>query len=109
MACNIKSQLIENIKASPVFKYSLMSRLIVQIFSINGIGFVWYVKNKTIEEDFLFCRSLKTTTKATNVQKLVEDSRKIGLEQTLKRLHRWDACYAQGAIWIFDTCQTEKP
>jgi len=30
MACDIKSQLIENIKASPVLEYSLMSRLILQ-------------------------------------------------------------------------------
>ena len=35
--------------------------------------FVRYIRNKTIEEDFLFCRPLETTTKASDVLKLVED------------------------------------
>ena len=35
--------------------------------------FVRYIRNKTIEKDFLFCRPLETTTKASDVLKLVED------------------------------------
>ena len=53
MACNIKSQLIKNIRASPVFGIqpdesvdsANMSELMV---------FVRYINNKTIEEDFFF-------------------------------------------------------
>jgi len=37
------------------------------------VVFVRYIHNKTIEEDFLFCRPLETTTKACDVLKLVED------------------------------------
>ena len=35
--------------------------------------FVRYFKNKTIEEDFLFCRLLETMTKASSVLELVGD------------------------------------
>ena len=35
--------------------------------------FVWYIHNKTIEENFLICHPLKTTTKASVVLKLVDD------------------------------------
>ena len=70
--CDIKSQLIENIRASPVFGIqpdesvdsANMSELMV---------FVRYINNKTIEEDFLFRHLLETTTKASDVLKLVED------------------------------------
>ena len=35
--------------------------------------FVCYICNQTIEEDFLFCRPLQTTTKASDELKLVKD------------------------------------
>ena len=70
MACNIKSKLIANLKASPVFAIQLdesvanLSQLMV---------FVRYVHNQAIEEDFLFCQPLETTAKASDVFKLVEE------------------------------------
>ena len=72
MACDIKSQLIENNKASPVFGIQLDESVDCANLS-QLMVFVRYIRNKTIEEDFLFCRPLETTTKASDVLKLVED------------------------------------
>ena len=72
MACNIRSQQIENVKASPVFGIQLNDS--VDSANISELMvFVRYIHNKTIEKDFLFCHSLETTTKASNVLKPVED------------------------------------
>ena len=72
MACDIKSQLIENIKALPVFGIQLDKSLDCANLS-QLIVFVHYICKQTIEEDFLFCRPLQTMTKASDVLKLVED------------------------------------
>ena len=53
MACDIKSQLMENIKASPVFAIQLDESLDSANFS-QLMVFVRYIHNKTIREDFLF-------------------------------------------------------
>lgn len=72
MACNIKSKLIANIKASPVFAIQLDESVDVANLS-QLMVFVRYVHNQAVEEDFLFCRPLETTTKASDVFKLVEE------------------------------------
>ena len=72
MACDIKFQLIENIKASPVFGIQLDESVDSANFS-QLMVFVRYIHDKTIEKDFLFCHPLETTTKASDVLKLVED------------------------------------
>ena len=72
MACNIKSKLIANIKASPVFAIQLDESVDVANLS-QLMVFVRYVHNQAIEEDFFFCRPLETTTKASDVFKLVEE------------------------------------
>ena len=72
MTCDIKSELNENIKASPVFGIQLDDSVDSANMS-ESMVFVRYIHNKTIEEDFLFCHSLKTTTKAGDVLKLMED------------------------------------
>jgi len=51
-AYNIKSQLIENIKASPVFGILLDESVDSANFS-QLMVFVRYIHNKTIEEDFI--------------------------------------------------------
>ena len=71
MACDIKFQLIENIKASPAFGIQLHESVDSANFS-QLMVFVRYIHNKTIEEVFLFYRPLETTTKASDVLKLVE-------------------------------------
>ena len=55
MACDIKSQLIENIKALPVFGIQLDESVDCANLS-QLMVFVHYIRNQTIEEDFLFCR-----------------------------------------------------
>jgi len=72
IACDIKSQLIENINASPVFGIQLDESVDSANFS-QLMVFVRYIHNKTIQEDFLFCHPLETTTKGSDVLKLVED------------------------------------
>ena len=72
MACDIKSELIANLKASPVFAIQLVESVDVANLS-QLMVFVRYVHNQAIEEDFLFCRPLETTTKASDVFKLVEE------------------------------------
>ena len=52
MACDIKSQLIENIKTSPVFGILLDESVDSANFS-QSMAFVRYIHNKPIEEDFL--------------------------------------------------------
>ena len=96
MACYIKSQLIENIKALPVFgiqldeliDYAKLSQLIV---------FVCNICNQTIEEDFIFCCPLQTMTKASNVLKLVED---FFTEESLDRAKLGSVC-TDGAPAMF--------
>jgi len=70
MGCDIKSQLIENIKASLVFGRQLDESVDSENFSQLRL-FVLYIHNKTIEEDF--CRPWETTTNASDVLKLFED------------------------------------
>ena len=72
LACDIKSELIANLKASPVFAIQLDESVDVANLS-QLMVFVRYVHNQAIEEDFLFCRPLETTTKASDVFKLVEE------------------------------------
>ena len=72
MACDIKSQPIENIKALPVFGIQLDESVdCANLFQL--MVFVRYIRNQTIEKDFLFCRPLQITTKASDVLKLVKN------------------------------------
>ena len=72
MSCNIKSQLLAKVKASPVFAIQLDESVDVENLS-QLLVFVRYVHDQSIEEDLLFCRPLKTTPQAADVMQLVED------------------------------------
>ena len=72
MASDIKSQLIAKIKAPPVFGIQLDESVDVANLS-QLMVFVRHIHIQVIEEDLLFCRPLETTTKATDVLKLIED------------------------------------
>ena len=72
MACDIKSQFIENIKALSVFGIQLDKSVDCANLS-QLMVFVRYIRNQTIEKDSVFRRPLQTTTKASDVLKLVED------------------------------------
>ncbi|XP_067949769.1 protein FAM200C-like [Watersipora subatra] len=72
MSADIKRQVIEKIKSSPMFAIQLdeftdvasMSQLMV---------FARYVHRETIEKEFLFCSPLTETTTAADVMNLVSD------------------------------------
>ena len=66
MSCNIKSQLLAKVKASPVFAIKLDESVDVENLS-QLLVFVRYVHDQGIKEDLLFCRPLKTTTQAADV------------------------------------------
>ena len=72
MSCNIKSQLLAKVKASPVFAIQLNESVDVENLS-QLLVFVRYFHDQSIEDDLLFCHPLKTTTQAADVMQLVED------------------------------------
>ncbi|XP_067932966.1 zinc finger BED domain-containing protein 5-like [Watersipora subatra] len=72
MSANIKRQVIEKIKSSPMFTIQLDESTDVASIS-QLILFARYVHRKTIEEEFLFCSPLTETTTAADVMNLVSD------------------------------------
>ena len=107
MACDIKLQLIENIKV--VFRIQLDESVDCAKLS-QLMVFVHYIYNQTIEEDFLFCHPLKTTTKASNVQKLLEKflQKEIWLRLNLEVFALMRHLLCLGCSLVFDSHQTEK-
>ena len=71
MSCNIMSQLLAKVKASPVFVIQLDEFVDVANLS-QLIVFVQYVPDQSIKENLLFCCPLETTTQAANVMQLVD-------------------------------------
>ena len=71
MSCNIKSQLLAKVKASPVFAIQLDESVVVANLS-QRIIFIQYIHDQSIEEDSLFCRPLETTTHAADVMQFVD-------------------------------------
>lgn len=70
MSRDILQQVITDLEASPV-KMSI--QLDESTFCSQLMAFVWYVKEKEVMEEFLFCKSLKTTAKAIGVFNLVKE------------------------------------
>ena len=58
MACDVKSQLIEDIKASPVFEIQLDGSFDCENFSPFMV-FFWYVKNKQLKKTFFLAAHWK--------------------------------------------------
>ena len=73
MSEDILEQVIADIKASPV-TISLQLDESTDVSNCSQlIAVVRYVKNKKIEESFLFCQSLETTTKAKDVFDMIKE------------------------------------
>ena len=66
MSENIKSKVIWKINSSPVFALQLDETTDVSIFS-QLLVYIRYVTDERINEEFLFCQPLETTSKAANV------------------------------------------
>ncbi|KAI6658232.1 Zinc finger protein [Oopsacas minuta] len=69
MSNNIKHQIITKIQASPMFAIQLDESTDVANLS-QLMVFARYMNGPTIEEEFLFCKPLETTTKAEDVMAL---------------------------------------
>ena len=95
---NLNSSLIS---VSPVFAIQLNESVDVANLS-QLMVFVRYVHNQAIEEDVLFCRPLETTTKASDVFKLVEEffeTEKLDWDK-LGVCTDGGACYVECAVWF---------
>ncbi|XP_067933284.1 protein FAM200C-like [Watersipora subatra] len=72
LSADIKRQVIEKIKSSPMFTIQLDES--TDVASISQLMvFARYVHRETIEEKFLFCSPLTETTTAADVMNLVSD------------------------------------
>ena len=73
MSGDILAQIVADLISSPV-KFSLQLDESTDVSNISQlVVFVRYVKGKEIMEEFLFCKPLKTTTKAVDVKQLVDE------------------------------------
>ena len=66
MSLDAKQQVIEEIKASPFFVFQVDKSTDVALCS-QLVVFVRYIHEYDIKNEFLFCTSLKTTTKSEDV------------------------------------------
>ena len=70
---DILSQVVEKLKTSPT-KFSLQLDETTDVANFNQLlTFVRYVDGLEIKEEFLFCKHLVTTAKATDVKKILDD------------------------------------
>lgn len=73
MSADVKDQVVQDLKDS-AFKISLQLDESTDVASCSQlIAFVRYVRAQTVREDFLFCRSIETTTTAKDVLRILED------------------------------------
>ena len=73
LSINIRDQLILDLKASPL-------KILIQLDESTDVSncsqlicFVCYIKEKKVEEEFLFCQPLPRTTTAKDIFKLVKE------------------------------------
>lgn len=73
MSNDILAQVVADLFSSPT-KFSLQLDETTDVSNLSQLAvFVRYVKDNMINEEFLFCKPLITTTKAADVKKLVDD------------------------------------
>ena len=70
MSLDVKRQVIEEIKASPLFAFQVDKSTDVALCS-QLVVFVRYIHEYDIKNEFLFCTSLKTTTKTEDVMEKI--------------------------------------
>ena len=70
MFLKVKQQAIEEIKASPLFTFQVDESTNVALCS-QLVVFVRYIHEYDIKNEFLFCTSLKTTTKSEDIIKKI--------------------------------------
>ena len=72
ISLNIKEQVVDEIKKSPLFSIQLDESTDVSPFS-QLLAFVQYVHEGNFKEEFLFCKPLKLNTRAEDVLEAVND------------------------------------
>ncbi|XP_068208356.1 protein FAM200C-like [Palaemon carinicauda] len=72
MSPDVLQQVITDLKASPVRVSIQLDESTDVSFCSQLMAFVRYVKEKKVMKEFLFCKPLKTTAKATDVFSLVK-------------------------------------
>ena len=72
MSDNIKSKVLSKIGSSPVFALQLNESTDISNLS-QLLVYVRYVADKRINEEFLFCQPLETTSKAVDVFQMLID------------------------------------
>uniref|UniRef100_UPI00358F67E6 SCAN domain-containing protein 3-like n=1 Tax=Myxine glutinosa TaxID=7769 RepID=UPI00358F67E6 len=70
MSMDVKEQVLDEIKDSPLFSFQLDESTDVHSCS-QLLVFVRYIHSDDIKEEFLFCSALETTTKAVDVMEKV--------------------------------------
>ena len=72
MSEDIKLQVIKNIRNSPYFSLQLDESSDISHIS-QLLVYVRYIRNSKVEEEFLFCKPLTTTTKAIDVMNIFSE------------------------------------
>ena len=72
MSDNIKSKVLSKIDSSPVYALQLDESTYISNLS-QLLVYVRYVADERINEEFLFCQSLETTSKAVDVFQMLID------------------------------------
>ena len=70
MSLDVKQQVIEEIKASPLFAFQVDKSTDVVLCS-QLVVFVRYIHEYDIKNKFLFCTSLETTTKSKDINEKI--------------------------------------
>ena len=70
MSLDVKQQVIEEIKASPLFAFQVDKSTDVALCS-QLVVFMRYIHENDIKTKFLFCTSLETTTKSKDVMEKI--------------------------------------
>ena len=74
MSDNIKSKVLFMIDSSPVFALQLDESTDIPVSILSQLlVYVRYVADERINEEFLFCQPLKTTSKAVDVFQMLID------------------------------------
>ena len=108
MPCNIKSQLLGMVKASPAFAIQLDEFVDVANLS-QPIVFVQYAHDQSIKEDLLFCCPLETTTQAADIMQLVDaffKEKELGWKKLVHACT--DGAPVGCEIWIRETTEAEE-
>ena len=70
MADDVKEQVLDEVRASPLFSFQLDETTDVTSYS-QLLVYVRYIHSDDIKEEFLFCEALETTTKSVDVMNKV--------------------------------------